>query len=221
MRPEIRQFSRERLPPWTDALLSSLAEHDRTTYLHSVRVGIISSALWKGFQTPTITPRDMFLAGLLHDIRKADIPESILGKHEPLTEEEMRLIGRHPFEGAVEIMPYSIKLADIIRGHHRFGKNGVIYPVYDEDPDAQEAMRREKYGEIEKAQLFLAMADKADTGVNRNHGVHGVLMEAELGVLHERFKKELAEGIIQPGWLELALNFAWEAGSIQTAVNAH
>ena len=66
---------------------------------------------------------------LLHDIGKVSIPESILGKPGPLTEEEWRVVRAHPVVGAqmVEPMRFLGEAVHIIRCHHeRFDGKG--YP---------------------------------------------------------------------------------------------
>lgn len=216
---ETGRFVRESIPSWTEPMLSSLAEHDPITYHHSVRVGLICARLWEDThqllpgEKTFVNPQDMFLAGLLHDVTKKDIPSSILNQHEALTVEEMAILAEHPFTGAAAVAPYDIKLADIIRGHHRYGKNGVVYQDYQANADTQEAMRRPGYEEIEQAQLIMAISDKADTGVNRVRGIHGRTLEEERIELDKRFQNELRQGIVSPAWLDRALQIAWEIGT--------
>lgn len=96
-------------------------------------------------------------AGLLHDIGKIGVPDGTLRKRGPLTEEEQRVMRRHPAIGADIVAPVT-RLSDaapIIRGHHeRYDGSG--YPdglASDEIPlgarilavaDAYSAMRDER-----------------------------------------------------------------------------
>ena len=71
--------------------------------------------------TEKIISRDMFFAGiLLHDIGKIFIPKNILNKPGSLTDEEWKIIKRHPVDG-FELLK-NIKgmeiSAEIIRHHH-------------------------------------------------------------------------------------------------------
>ncbi len=68
-------------------------------------------------------------AGLLHDIGKMGIPESILGKPGPLSDEERSLVMTHSTIGAdivVQALPLS-GAAPFIRHHHEHW-NGLGYP---------------------------------------------------------------------------------------------
>ena len=69
------------------------------------------------------------LAGILHDIGKVGTYDIVLDKPGKLTDEEMRLVKRHPLKGAKILQPIKL-LKDIIpavRGHHeRFDGGG--YP---------------------------------------------------------------------------------------------
>jgi len=69
------------------------------------------------------------LAGRLHDIGKIAIPEAILTKPGPLTEEEWLLVRCHPDHGGrlARLVPDFENIAESIRQHHeRF--DGTGYP---------------------------------------------------------------------------------------------
>ena len=62
----------------------------------------------------------MHTAGLLHDIGKFSFPDSILLAPAPLSEEDWKIVRRHPEEGArvvARMEPYA-PVAEIILGHH-------------------------------------------------------------------------------------------------------
>ena len=69
------------------------------------------------------------LAGQLHDIGKIVIPDSILQKRGPLTEQELVYVHQHPQVGAdvVSAIPSLRTLAPIIHAHHEWW-NGTGYP---------------------------------------------------------------------------------------------
>ena len=69
------------------------------------------------------------LAGMLHDIGKVGVPESILGKPGPLTDEELAVVRRHP-ELGVRILEHS-SLADVRAwvGAHHERPDGHGYPL--------------------------------------------------------------------------------------------
>jgi diguanylate cyclase (GGDEF)-like protein/putative nucleotidyltransferase with HDIG domain len=69
------------------------------------------------------------LAGMLHDIGKVGVADSILRKPGPLTEEELAIIRRHP-ELGVQILEHS-SLADVRAwvGAHHERPDGLGYPL--------------------------------------------------------------------------------------------
>jgi len=68
-------------------------------------------------------------ASLLHDIGKVGVPDSILNKKEPLTDEEWKPIKSHPKLG-VEILRHVIDLANCLPAilHHHEHYDGRGYP---------------------------------------------------------------------------------------------
>ncbi|MBZ5566966.1 MAG: diguanylate cyclase [Acidobacteriia bacterium] len=73
--------------------------------------------------------QDVVYAARVHDLGKLILPEKILCKSAPLTEDEFYLVKMHPLVGAeiVSCIPDSERLQDIIKHHHeRF--DGAGYP---------------------------------------------------------------------------------------------
>lgn len=106
------------------ALTSSIDAKDKYTHGHSERVAFISR--WLAERVSEVEPLDqeqihrVYLAGLLHDIGKIGIDESVLRKQGKLTEEEREHIRRHPSIGA-SILETIKQMRDIIPGilcHH-------------------------------------------------------------------------------------------------------
>ena len=111
------------------SLAIALEEKDRYTHGHSLRVSDLSEAIGRamGFDDEGI--RILHLGGLLHDIGKIGIPESILNKPGPLTQEEFRIIQSHPTEGERILKPIIREegILHIVRHHHeKF--DGTGYP---------------------------------------------------------------------------------------------
>lgn len=217
---ESGRFPPEAVPFYGKELMRPLKENDPITFAHSLRVGFIASQLWRVAEPSlpeevrqVITDGTMFVAGLLHDNQKPKIRQKIPNHYGDLTPGQERALSRHPFESAAAVAPHDQTVADIIRGHHRFGKNGVTYHDYYSDPEAVEAMRRPHHYAVTWAQAVMALADKADTGVNRINGVHGHALEDERAELSARFRRETSSGLINPDWIDAALQIAWEVGS--------
>ena len=115
-----------------DALvsLSQIRGYDEYTYVHSMNVGILVAALAHSMGCSADTVVDIGMGGLLHDIGKMKISESILYKPGKLTDAEYAQMKRHPefgyqlLNGKVGISDTSKKV--VLQHHERF--NGGGYP---------------------------------------------------------------------------------------------
>jgi putative nucleotidyltransferase with HDIG domain len=101
-------------------LANALEAKDPYTRGHSERVGAwggrIATALGlSADEVDTITQ-----AGLLHDIGKIGVPETVLRKRGPLEESEWALMRNHPIVGAQIVAPFEFFAggAQVIRHHH-------------------------------------------------------------------------------------------------------
>jgi HD-GYP domain-containing protein (c-di-GMP phosphodiesterase class II) len=76
-------------------MLSALQSKDDYTYRHNIAVGIISTLLGKWLKMDTEELAMLTIAATLHDIGKIMIPEEILIKAGPLTDEEFQTMKKH------------------------------------------------------------------------------------------------------------------------------
>jgi len=102
------------------AMLETLALRDRMTARHSAAVARYARALAEAHGCSREQQDLAHTAGLLHDIGKFAFPDAILLAEQPLSEEDWRLVHRHPEEGArvVARMQAYGPVAEIILGHH-------------------------------------------------------------------------------------------------------
>ena len=111
------------------ALTRSIDAKDAYTRGHSQRVAELSRALARRIGLPDEQCERIYLSGLLHDIGKIGVPESVLTKPGRLTEEEFTAIRKHPSIGA-QILGTIRQLQDVIPGvlahHERWDGHG--YP---------------------------------------------------------------------------------------------
>ncbi len=111
------------------ALAATVDARDPYTYGHSERVAYISETIGRAIGLSMDELVNLHAAALLHDIGKVGVPDSILTKPGRLTEDEWRVMGRHPVEGA-RIVGHVTELAALvpmIRHHHEW-YDGTGYP---------------------------------------------------------------------------------------------
>jgi len=110
--------------------LTMLKSYDEYTYTHSVNVAIFCLSLGKQLGLEGDALRRVGLGGLLHDVGKVRTAEDIIKKPGALTDDEMRVMQRHPELGA-EIM-HSMRGMDAETGeivlHHHIRHDGSGYP---------------------------------------------------------------------------------------------
>jgi len=111
-------------------LANALEAKDPYTRGHSERVAGLAQRLACRLGFAPSEARVIAQAGLLHDLGKIGIPESVLRKPGPLTGEEWALMREHPVVGARIVAPLEF-FADgalIIRHHHE-RQDGSGYPA--------------------------------------------------------------------------------------------
>jgi diguanylate cyclase (GGDEF)-like protein/putative nucleotidyltransferase with HDIG domain len=81
-------------------LAEALDLRDSSTARHSENVGRYAEVMARELGLPEDQVSRIRLAGILHDIGKVGVPDAILGKPGPLTDEEQREMRRHPEVGA-------------------------------------------------------------------------------------------------------------------------
>lgn len=82
------------------ALASAIDAKDKYTHGHSRRVAEYSKMIAEIYGKTDSECRDIYIAGLLHDVGKIGIPDGIINKEGRLTDEEFAVIKTHPAIGA-------------------------------------------------------------------------------------------------------------------------
>jgi putative nucleotidyltransferase with HDIG domain len=110
-------------------LANALEAKDVYTRGHSERVGASSRRLAMALGLPPAEVEIVARAGLLHDIGKIGIPESVLRKAGPLTSDEWAFMRRHPVIGAQIVAPFEFFTAGAVMiRHHHERVDGSGYP---------------------------------------------------------------------------------------------
>jgi diguanylate cyclase (GGDEF)-like protein len=103
-----------------DALVTAVDKRDRYTRKHSEDVTEYSLMIAGELGWSEETIRTLRIAGLLHDVGKIMIPDSILRKPDKLTDEEFEVMKQHPVFGflMVSAIPSLAETLPAIRHHH-------------------------------------------------------------------------------------------------------
>jgi HD-GYP domain-containing protein (c-di-GMP phosphodiesterase class II) len=133
------------------ALTNAVEARDAYTGKHAERVATYGLELATRIDPDLAAESQIEFGFLLHDVGKVAIPDGILHKPEPLSEEERALMRRHPVIGweILQGIPFLEKAGRIVRHHHERW-DGEGYP---------DGLRGE---EIPLAARIFAVADALD-----------------------------------------------------------
>lgn len=156
------------------ALTAAIDTKDHYTFRHSNNVAYYAAALSRAIGMNEEFTEIVRQSGLLHDIGKIGIPETILNKPGKLTNEEYDVIKQHP-ESAVAIirhLPSLDYVVPAVLGHHeRFDGRG--YP------------RRISGHDIPLAARILCIADSFDAMISKRSYKDSMALEKVLHILEE------------------------------------
>ncbi len=113
-----------------EALALAIDAKDQTAQTHIRRVQVYAAGLARALGMSDNDIQGVKTAALLHDIGKLAVPEHILSKPGPLTQEEFQKIRIHPQIGAeiISAVPFPYPVSPLILSHHERW-DGKGYPV--------------------------------------------------------------------------------------------
>lgn len=103
---------------------------DETTGSHIVRVREYSQALAEKLELPPEEAQEIGYSSIMHDVGKLHVPDEILQKTGPLTDEEWIEIHRHPMSGKVILRHDEFyEIARQVAENHHERWDGMGYPA--------------------------------------------------------------------------------------------
>ncbi len=157
------------------SLAAAIDAKDPYTKDHSTCVSRYSEALARAINLPENEVERIKLGALLHDVGKIGIPETVLQKQGPLSDEEWIIMKQHPTIGAEKVLMPNKFLRDlipIVKYHHE-RIDGKGYP---------EGL---KNGDIPLAAKIVAIADTYHALTSDRPYRKGMSIEKAVSILEE------------------------------------
>src|SRR4051794_7158851 len=169
-----------------EALALAIDAKDQTAQSHIRRVQVYAAGLAKALGMTANEIQGVKTAALLHDIGKLAVPEHILSKPGPLTQEEFQKIRIHPQVGAEIIsgVPFPYPVAPLILSHHERW-DGKGYPA---------GLRGE---EIPLGARILSVVDYFDALMSERPYHKAMSFDAAIGLLRQESGKALDPRVVQ------------------------
>jgi diguanylate cyclase (GGDEF)-like protein/putative nucleotidyltransferase with HDIG domain len=169
-----------------EALALAIDAKDRTGKSHIRRVQVFAAGLAKAIGMNESEIQGVKTAALLHDIGKLAVPEHILSKPGPLTQEEFQKIRIHPQVGAEIIagVPFPYPVAPLILSHHeRWDGKGYPSGIKGED--------------IPAGARILAVVDYFDALTSERPYHKAMTDDGAIGLLRQEAGKALDPRLVQ------------------------
>ena len=186
-----------------EALALAIDAKDQTAQSHIRRVQVYAAGLARSLGMSDNEIHGVKTAALLHDIGKLAVPEHILSKPGPLTQEEFQKIRIHPQVGAEIIsgVPFPYPVAPLILSHHERW-DGKGYPSGLKGDDIPLGAR------------ILAVVDYFDALMSERPYHKAMSFDAAIGLLRQESGKALDPRVVQM-FVEMYPALAAEADASQ------
>jgi putative nucleotidyltransferase with HDIG domain len=184
------------------ALAEAVDKRDPYTSKHSLRVKAIAVDIGREMRLGAAELEALEWGGLLHDVGKIGVPDSVLLKQERLTREERMMMNAHPVLGAQIIAPVTRLAAElpIIRHHHEW-YNGSGYPdrlVGDEIPKLARVLHvADAFEAMTASRPYRMVPLTAEQAVSELRKFAGVQFDPV--VVDAFVRTHWAEGVPDPG----------------------
>lgn len=168
-------FPENRIFEVAASLAGAIDAKDPYTKDHSSCVSKFSEALARAINLPEVEVERIRLGALLHDVGKIGIPETVLKKEGPLSDDEWKIMKQHPTIGAEKVLMPNPSLRDlipIVKYHHE-RIDGKGYP---------EGLSN---GEIPLEAKIVAIADTYHALISDRPYRRGMNIEKAISILEE------------------------------------
>ena len=188
-----------------EALALAIDAKDQTAQSHIRRVQVYATNIARGLGMSDTEIQGVKTAALLHDIGKLAVPEHILSKPGPLTQEEFQKIRVHPQVGAeiISAVPFPYPVAPLILSHHERW-DGKGYP---------QGLKGE---EIPLGARILSVVDYYDALTSDRPYHKAMAPEAAMALLQQEAGRALDPAVVQM-FVRMASEMEAAAQTIETA----
>lgn len=169
------------------SLAGAIDAKDPYTKGHSTSVSRFSEALARAINLPEKEIARITLGALLHDVGKIGIPETVLKKEGPLSDDEWKIMKQHPIIGAEKVLQPNPNLRDlvpIVKYHHE-RIDGKGYP---------EGLTN---GNIPLAAKIVAIADTYHALISDRPYRKGMNIEKALSILEDGAGTQWDENLVR------------------------
>ena len=138
-----------------DLVIQMISKKDTYTGGHTKRVGMFAEMICDELNLAENEKKEICLAAMIHDLGKVGIPDHILKKSSPLTDDEFEIMKRHPELGE--------EILRKLPGFENIAK-GVLY--HHERPDGKGYPYGLKGGEIPLIASIVSLSDAFDAMIS-------------------------------------------------------
>ena len=169
------------------SLAGAIDAKDPYTKGHSTSVSKFSEALARAINLPEKEIERITLGALLHDVGKIGIPENVLKKEGPLSDDEWAIMKQHPVIGVEKVLQPNPNLRDLI----------PIVKYHHERIDGKGYPENLSNGEIPLAAKIVAIADTYHALISDRPYRKGMDIEKAISILEEGAGSQWDEDLVR------------------------